>query len=76
MEVIFGGLFGIIVGITVGASLLIKPFEENRETIKSQRNKLRRIAIEVSKQQFNSVENLQNKIKSILSDCESKNSTL
>lgn len=72
MEVIFGALFGIVIGITVGASLLIKPFEENRETIKSQRNKLRRIAIEVSKQQFNSVENLQNKIKSILSDHQSE----
>lgn len=72
MEVIFGGLFGIIVGVAIEAYLLLEPFKENREIIKSQRNKLRRIAIEVSNQQFNSVENLQNKIKSILSDHQSE----
>ena len=72
MEVIFGALFGIIVGVAIEAYLLLEPFRKYRETIKSQRNKLRKIAIEVSKQQFNSVENLQNKIKSILSDDQSE----
>ncbi len=41
--------------------------ENKDDLINRQRNKLSLIKTEVSKQQFNSVENLQNKIKSILS---------
>lgn len=70
-------LFGIFVGLTTSWYFQIKPISEKDHLIQQQRYKLRKIKIAVSKQQYGSVENLQNKIKSILSnDDQSENSTL
>lgn len=77
MEGIFGCLAGIFVGLTTSWYFQIKPISEKDNLIQQQRYKLRKIKIAVNKQQYGSVENLQNKIKSILSnDYQSENSTL
>lgn len=70
-------LFGIFVGLTISWYFQIDPISRKDKLIENYKYKLRKIKIAVNKQQYGSVENLQNKIKSILSnDDQSENSTL
>jgi len=75
-------IIGVLLGIICGMGILMAEKEINKKEkkianqtamiknrdilIDNQRNKLSAIKIELSKQQYNSIENLQNKIKSIL----------
>lgn len=77
MEAVLGCVAGIFIGLTTSWYFQIKPISKKNNLIQQQRYKLRKIKIAVNKQQYGSVENLQNKIKSILSnDDQSENSTL
>lgn len=77
MEAILGCLCGIFVGVATAGYMFIKPFNEKDKLIYDYKYKLRKIKIVVNRQQYGSVENLQNEIKSILSnDDQSENSTL
>ena len=70
-------LFGVFVGLTTSWYFQIDPISKKDKLIESQKHKLRKIKRIISEQQYGSVENLQNKIKSILSnDDQSENSTL
>ena len=68
MEAVLGCLCGIFVGIASAGYMFIKPFNEKDELLGDYKRKLRKIKIAVNKQQYGSVENLQNEIKSILSN--------
>lgn len=80
MEYIIVALFGTFIGVSVAGYMFIteinrkerkianqKAMIKNRDIlIANQCNKLQLIKTEINKPQFGSVENLQNKIKSIL----------
>ncbi len=85
MEYIIITLFGIFVGIAISGYMFVDEVDRKDRKIANQKamianrdiliarqcNQLTKIKTEVIKQQFNSVENLRNKIKSILSsNCE------
>ena len=68
MELIIGVLAGIFVGIASAGYMFIKPFNEKDNLLQDYKYKLRKIKLAINKQQYGSVENLQNEIKSILSN--------
>ena len=55
-------------GFTAAGYMFIQQFNEKDNLLQDYKYKLRKIKLAINKQQYGSVENLQNEIKSILSN--------